>query len=126
MLVLTAFGTVALLLAALGIYGVLSYSVSRRTKEIGVRVALGAQATSVLGMIVGDSMRPVCWGTVTGIAGALALSRVLRGLVYGIGVADPVAFASAIGTLIVVAVVASWIPARRASKVDPIVVLRVD
>ena len=126
MLVLTAFGGVALLLAAVGIYGVLSYSVARRTKEIGVRVALGAQTSSVLGMVVGDSMRPVLWGTLLGIAGSLGISRVLRGLVYGIGVTDPVAFGAATGTLIVVALVASWIPARRASKVDPIVALRAD
>jgi putative ABC transport system permease protein len=124
MLVLTAFGAVALLLAAVGIYGVLSYSVARRTKEIGVRVALGAQSRTVLGMIVADSMRPVMWGTLLGIAGALFVSRVLRGLVYGVGVADPIAFAAATAALMVVALLASWIPARRASRVDPIVVLR--
>jgi len=126
MLVLTSFGVVALMLAAVGIYGVLSYAVARRTKEIGVRVALGAQTTSVLGMVVGDSMRPVAWGALLGIAGALAVSRVLRGLVYGVGVTDPVSFGAAAGTLAVVALVASWIPARRASKVDPIVALRAD
>jgi len=126
MLMLTSFGVVALMLAAVGIYGVLSYAVARRTKEIGVRVALGAQPTSVLGMIVGDSMRPVAWGALLGIAGALAVSRVLRGLVYGVGVTDPVSFGAATATLAVVALVASWIPARRASKVDPIVALRAD
>ena len=126
MLVLTAFGGVALLLAAVGIYGVLSYSVARRTKEIGVRVALGARSTTVLGMIVGDSMRPVLWGTALGIAGAVIVARVLRGLVYGIGVTDPVAFGAATLTLIVVALIASWIPARRASKVDPIIALRAE
>jgi predicted permease len=126
MLVLTSFGVVALMLAAVGIYGVLSYAVARRTKEIGVRVALGAQTTSVLGMVVGDSMCPVAWGALLGIAGALAVSRVLRGLVYGVGVTDPVSFGAAAGTLAVVALVASWIPARRASKVDPIVALRAD
>ena len=89
MLVLTAFGGVALLLAAVGIYGVLSYSVERRTKEIGVRVALGARASTVLAMIVGDSMRPVVWGTILGVGGALAVSRILRGLVYGVGLTDP-------------------------------------
>ena len=124
MLVLTAFGGVALLLAAVGIYGVLSYSVARRTKEIGVRVALGARSTTVLGMVVGDSMRPVLWGTALGILGTIAVSRVLRGLVYGVGVTDPVAFGVATATLIVVALIASWIPAWRASKVDPIIALR--
>ena len=124
MLVLTSFGVVALVLAAVGIYGVLSYSVTRRTKEIGVRVALGARASTVLGMVVGDSMRPVVWGTLLGIGGALAVSRVLRGLVYGVGVTDPVAFAAATAALMVVAIVASWIPARRASRVDPIIALR--
>jgi predicted permease len=98
MLVLTSFGVVALMLAAVGIYGVLSYAVARRTKEIGVRVALGAQTTSVLGMVVGDSMRPVAWGTLLGIAGALAMSRVLRGLVYGVGVTDPLSFGGAAAT----------------------------
>lgn len=126
MLVLTAFGGVALMLAAVGIYGVLSYSVARRTKEIGVRVALGAPSTTVLGMVVGDSMRPVLWGAVAGIAGTLALSRVLQGLVYGVGVTDPVAFAAATAMLIVVALLASWLPAYRASRVDPIIVLRGD
>lgn len=126
MLVLTAFGVVALLLAAIGIYGVLSYSVARRTKEIGVRVALGAQASTVLGMIVGDSMRPVVWGALLGIGGALFVSRVLRSLVYGVGLADPVAFIAATTTLIIVALVASWIPARRASRVDPMVALQGD
>jgi putative ABC transport system permease protein len=124
MLVLTAFGGVALLLAAVGIYGVLSYSVARRTKEIGVRVALGAQTTTVLAMVVGDSMRPVLWGTALGILGTIIVSRALRGLVYGIGVTDPVAFGAATGMLIVVALIASWIPARRASRVDPIIALR--
>jgi len=126
MLVLTSFGVVALLLAAVGIYGVLSYAVARRTKEIGVRVALGAQTTTVLGMVVGDSMRPVAWGTLLGIAGALAVSRVLRGLVYGVGVTDPVSFGAAATTLIAVALLASWVPARRASRVDPIIALRAD
>jgi predicted permease len=126
MLILTAFGVVALLLAAVGIYGVLSYSVARRTKEIGVRVALGARATTVLGMIVGDSMRPVLWGALLGIAGALAVSRVLRGLVYGVGVTDPLTFGVATVVLLAVALVASWVPARRASRVDPIIALRAD
>ena len=124
MIVLTSFGVVALLLAAVGIYGVLSYAVARRTKEIGVRVALGAQTATVLGMIVGDSMRPVAWGTLLGIGGALAVSRVLRGLVYGVGVTDPTSFGLATVVLIAVALVATWIPARRASRVDPIVALR--
>ena len=126
MLVLTAFGGVALLLAAVGIYGVLSYSVARRTKEIGVRVALGARSTTVLGMVVGDSMRPVLWGTALGFAGAIALSRVLRGLVYGVGVTDPLAFGGATAALLIVALLASWIPARRASKVDPVIALRAE
>ena len=126
MLVLTSFGGVALLLAAVGIYGGLSYSVARRTKEIGVSVALGEQSRTVLGMVVGDSMWPVVWGALLGVAGSLGISRVLRGLVYGVGVTDPVAFGAATGVLIVVALVASWIPARRASRVDPIVALRAD
>jgi ABC-type antimicrobial peptide transport system permease subunit len=89
-------------------------------------VALGARSSTVLGMVVGDSMRPVMWGALLGMAGALAVSRVLRGLVYGVGVTDPVAFGAATALLIVVALAASWIPARRASRVDPVVALRGD
>ena len=126
MLVLTAFGAVALMLAAVGIYGVLSYSVARRTKEIGVRVALGARGSTVLGMIVGDSMRPVAWGIVVGLGGTIALSRLLRGLVYGVGVTDPMTIGVATVVLVVVALLASWVPAARASRVDPIVALRAD
>ena len=101
----------------------LSHSVSRRTKEIGVRVALVPDRAS-LGMIVNDSMRPVMWGALAGIAGALALSRVVRGLVYGVAVTDPLSFRSVTALLIVVALVSSWIPARRASRVDPVIALR--
>ena len=105
---------------AVGIYGVLSRSVSRRTKQIGVRVALGARSS----VVRHDRERldaPVMWGALAGIAGALALSRVLCGVVYGLAVTDPLSFGSATALLIVVALVSSWIPARRASRVDPVI-----
>ncbi|HKG94849.1 MAG TPA: FtsX-like permease family protein, partial [Gemmatimonadaceae bacterium] len=126
MLVLAAFGAVALVLAAAGIYGVLSYTVARRTREIGVRVALGAQRGTVLAMVLRDAMRPVLAGAAAGAVAALLLGRLMRGLVYGVGVADPVALGLAAALLLAVALAASWMPAHRAARVDPLTALRVD
>ena len=124
MLVLTAFGSFALFLAAVGIYGVLAYSVNRRTREIGVRMALGAEQSRVLGLILRDGMRSVVPGIAVGVVGALLLSRLMAGLLYGIAPTDPLTFAAVVGVLIVVTLAASLVPARRATKVDPMVAIR--
>lgn len=122
--VLALFGALALVLAAAGIYGVASYSVSRRTREIGLRVALGAQRADVLRMILRQGMTLTAMGTVVGVAGALAVTRVLASLLYGVAATDPAIFVSAPLVLAAVGFAACYIPARRAAKVDPIVALR--
>jgi predicted permease len=123
-LVLGAFGGLALVLAALGIYGVLAYSVAQRQREIGVRMALGAQQSAVRGMILRDAMRAVVPGVLIGLGIALALAKVLRALLYGVTTTDPVTYAAVIAVLLSVATLASWLPARRATRVDPMIVIR--
>jgi putative ABC transport system permease protein len=121
---LAAFAAVALVLAAVGIYGVMSHSVSRRTHELAVRMALGAQRTEVMRMVVRESMLLAFGGGVVGLIGALALTPLMKSLLYGVHAADPATLAIAAGALAVVALLASYIPARRTTKVDPIVALR--
>ena len=121
---LTVFGAVALALAALGIYGVLSYSVARRSREIGLRMALGAQASQVLGMVVAGGLRLALLGVALGLLGAFALTRALQGALYRVSAADPVTFAAVSVLLLVVAALAAWVPARRATRVDPMIALR--
>jgi len=121
---LGAFAFLALLLAALGIYSVLSYSVKRRLPEIGIRFALGASLPDVLRMIVFEGMRPTLLGLLIGVAGALALARVMSSLIYGVSPTDVLTFLSVSVVLASIALLASIIPARRAAKVDPIVALR--
>jgi putative ABC transport system permease protein len=118
------FATLALLLAAIGIYGVMSYTVSQRTQEIGLRMALGAQLTSVRGMILGQTLKLTLIGVALGLAGAFVLGRFLASLLFGIGTYDPVTFLGVAFLQIAVALIASYIPARRAMRVDPIVALR--
>jgi predicted lysophospholipase L1 biosynthesis ABC-type transport system permease subunit len=118
------FAGLALLLAAVGIYGVLSYNVTQRTREIGIRVALGAERSHVLRTVVGEGLRFTLSGVVLGVAGGLAVTRVLQGFLFGVSAFDPVAFLGAATLLAVVAVAASLGPARRATRVDPIVALR--
>ena len=124
MVLLGTFAAIALALAALGIYGIISFTVSQRTNEIGVRMALGARGEDVLGMILRNGLSIVIAGVAAGLAGAIALTRVLATLLYGVTPTDPLTFAAVSAVLIVVAVVACAIPALRAARVDPIIALR--
>ncbi len=121
---LTAFAALALALGAIGVYGVLSYTVNQRASEIGVRMALGAPQGSVLASALGQGVALVAGGVVVGIAGAVAASRLLSGFLYGVSPTDPMTFVGVGVFLILVAVLASFIPARRASRIDPMVALR--
>jgi putative ABC transport system permease protein len=123
-LLVTSFALLGLLLASLGIYAVISYSVARRTQEIGIRMALGAQKRDVLWMVVSQGLKLVLAGVAIGLAGGLALTRFLSSLLYGVEPTDPATFAFVSLILIAVAFAACYIPARRAAKVDPIVALR--
>jgi putative ABC transport system permease protein len=114
----------ALLLAVVGIYSVMSYAVSRRTNEIGIRVALGASRGDVLLLIVRQALLLALIGSVIGIVGALALSRLMASQLYGVRPTDPVTFISVAALLMIVALAASYIPARRAMRVDPMTALR--
>ncbi len=123
-LLLSGFSLASLLLAGVGIYGLLAYSVTERTREIGVRVALGAQPAQIIRMIVGGGARLVATGTAVGIAGALALSGLLRGLLFGVGPRDVATYVAVPALLAVVALIAAYIPARRAARLQPIDALR--
>jgi ABC-type antimicrobial peptide transport system permease subunit len=118
-LLLSLLGGIGLLLAAGGIYGVIDYFVSQRTQEIGVRIALGASASSVVRLVLRQAMRPVATGAVVGIVAAMVASRVLSSQLFGVTPTDPLTIAAVVATLIGVALVASAVPARRAAGVDP-------
>jgi ABC-type antimicrobial peptide transport system permease subunit len=124
MFVLGFFAAVALGLAALGIYGVLGYYVSQRRREVGLRVALGAGRSEVYRLVVGHGMTFAGIGLLIGIAGALALTRFMSGILFGVSATDPLAFAVVPLILIVTALLASYLPARRAARIDPVRVLR--
>jgi putative ABC transport system permease protein len=113
-----------LTLASIGIYGVTSYVVNQRTREIGLRIALGAAPRGVLALIVRQAMTLVAAGIVIGLIGALASTALLRHLLFGVSAFDPVTFATTAAVLLLVALAASYLPARRAAKVDPLIALR--
>jgi predicted permease len=124
MILLSIFATLALLLSSIGIYGVISYVVGQRTREIGIRIALGAQRSTVLWLMLGEGMKMAMTGVVVGIVAAAGLTRLMSQLIYGVSAADPVTFAGVIIVLTTVAFAACYVPARRAMRVDPMVALR--
>jgi ABC-type antimicrobial peptide transport system permease subunit len=124
--VLAAFGVLALVLSAVGLFGVLSYSVAQRTREMGVRIAIGASRRDVLGLIVGRAMRLTAIGLGVGIVLAAGAGQLLRSQIFGVSPLDPLTFISVIVLLAAVAFVAAWLPARRAARVDPIVALQAE
>jgi len=118
------FAAVALLLAAIGIYGVMSFVVAQRTHEVGLRMALGADRTRVVALIMKDGMKTALLGTTLGGVGAYVVGRTMQGMWFGVGVFDAGRFAAVAATLIGAALLACWVPARRAATVDPLVALR--
>jgi putative ABC transport system permease protein len=124
--VLGGFALAALVLAAVGIYGVVAYGVVQRTRELGIRMALGAGGSTLLRMVIRQGMMPVLGGMAVGLVGALAGGRLLRGLLFGVGSGDPTILALVTGFLVAVALVAMYLPARRASRSDPMIALRID
>ena len=123
-MLLSIFAGVALLLAAIGVYGLMAYAVQQRTQEIGIRMALGAQKRDVLKLVVGHGMRLALIGLLAGVAGALALTQLMANLLYQVKPPDPMTFAVVCALLAGIVLLACWLPARRAAKVDPMTALR--
>jgi putative ABC transport system permease protein len=126
MLLVGVFALVAVLLAAIGVYGVVAYSVASRTREIGLRVALGAEPRRIVRQVVRGGLTLAAIGLVIGLAGALAVGRLITSLLYGMPPTDPLTLAGAMGLFVLVVLLASWVPARRAARVDPVIALRVE
>jgi putative ABC transport system permease protein len=124
MVLVGLFAAVALALAVIGVFGVLSYTVNQQTTELGIRMALGASARSVKLLVLGQGLMPVAAGVTVGIAGALALTRFMESLLFGVTATDPMTFGAVSLLLVAIAAAASYIPARRATRVDPVRVLR--
>ena len=120
------FGVLALVLAVVGVYGVLSFSVSQRTQEFGVRMALGAEASDVRRMMIRQGLRLAAVGIAIGVAGAFGVTRLIGTLLYDVTPTDPLSFAAVVALMLGVAAVAAYLPARRATKVDPMVALRAE
>jgi ABC-type antimicrobial peptide transport system permease subunit len=123
---LSFFGILATLLAAIGLYGLMAYSVSQRTNEIGIRLALGAQRRNVVAMVMRETMLMVVIGVIVGLGAAMGATRLIASLLYGLPPNDPLTIALACLSLLAVAALAGYLPARRASRVDPMVALRHD
>jgi putative ABC transport system permease protein len=124
MLLVSSFGILAVLLAAVGLYGVISYSVAQRTREIGIRVALGAQRGDVFRMIIGYGLGLSGLGILIGIVAALGMARILTSFLYGVSASDPLTFLSVSASLVVIALGASFFPAHRAASINPVEALR--
>jgi putative ABC transport system permease protein len=126
MVLLSIFAGAALLLAAIGLYGVISYSVAQRTREMGIRIALGAQRSDVLRLILRQGMTLVAAGVVFGVTASFGLTRLIASFLYGISASDPITFFLLSAALVFVAFIACWLPARRASSIDPMLALRAE
>jgi ABC-type antimicrobial peptide transport system permease subunit len=121
---LGTFAVIALLLALIGIYGVMSYVIGQRMQEFGLRMAMGASRSDLVRLVLHQGLQLVAVAVLLGVAAAIALSRVLQGLVFEVGTTDPLTFVAVVGLLALTALAACWLPARRASRVDPITAMR--
>ena len=125
-ILLGSFAAIALVIAALGIYGVISYAVSQRTRELGIRIALGAQRERVVRLVISQGLMLTLLGIALGVVGAAALTRLISSLLFGVAPADPLTFIGVAALFVLVACLASYLPARRAAGVDPIIAMRAE